>query len=986
MFNAPARPAMLLAALLILLAPVSASATRLAADAELGPIAGGLHALDEQGEAVGHCPLKHTDVEVHVSGHFTRVDVTQRYHNPYEHKIEAVYTFPLSHRAAVDRMTMTVGDRVVQGEVRQRDAARRIYEAARRAGHVSSLLEQERPNIFTQSVANIEPGAEVEIRISYVEVLESSDGEYRLSFPMVIAPRYTPGRGDSPARELPAPGHGFAGDTDQVPDASRVTPMPVRPEERAGHDINLTVHIDTGGPAIAQLASASHDITRVNHAPGRASISLAAGDTIPNRDFRLAWRLVTDEITEAILTHTGNYGSFEGGFVTLMLQPPARVDDADVRPRELIFVLDNSGSMRSARLADRSALDAAKDVINQAIDTMRDDDRFNIVSFNNTLDVLWDRPMPATTNHRAAAQRYVDRRQGGGGTEMRNAVLRALHAGPFRDRRRHDRRRHDHDDYDHDDDVQPMRIVLFVTDGLVSNDAAIIDAIRDHAHETRVFTVGMSHAPNRHLLDEMARVGRGASDYILPSDDVTPIVRRFAHRIATPVLTDIELTALGGIELIDMLPSAEQMPDLFDFQPLVIHARYRRAGHGQLRIRGRTGGGAYERVVNLHLPAMELRHDTIATLWARGKVGELMRGGGGERMDEQQTIARIVELGETFQLVTHHTSFVAVERQRVTLGGQPVLVRVPIEFPKGMSWEGIFGESLDDEQIVEPMPRLMQRDGRHERLAGSPPAEAPRRLQSRGGRGGRSARTVALGDVDAPSAPAEGVAGAMVVNGQVIEAELSTHFFAQHGLPARARGGRLDNAGQVHPADMPPFGHLTRVVLPNAAVDGIPERLRTILADEEGNADRLGRVLTHPDSRDVILIVPAAVAELLRPFTEAIAAENVSDAARERAIAALDREAPALRRRLELRRILDDELHEHVTAATPQDQPLEVSVLLEQVEPAALARLADVGFELDASADAASFVVGRATPTALRRLAQVDGVRRIEALHAVEPR
>ncbi len=198
-----------LVALATLLLPVGDSGRLAAADdIIMVPEGGRLDALDERGGLIGPCPLEHTDVDVEISGHFTRVNVSQRYTNHYDETIEAVYTFPLSHRAAVDRMTMTVGDRVIEGEVRQRDVARQVYESARDQGHVASLLEQERPNIFTQSVANIEPGAEVVIEISYVEVLESVDGEYRFDFPMVVAPRYTPGSPTGAAsRPDPLPDH-----------------------------------------------------------------------------------------------------------------------------------------------------------------------------------------------------------------------------------------------------------------------------------------------------------------------------------------------------------------------------------------------------------------------------------------------------------------------------------------------------------------------------------------------------------------------------------------------------------------------------------------------------------------------------------------------------------------------------------------------------------------------------------------------------------
>ena len=157
------------------------------------PTEGMLQAAGPDGKPVGPCPLEHTDVHVRITGMVARVEVTQKFHNPFDYKIEGVYVFPLSQDAAVDDMTMTVGDRVVRGLIKPREEARQIYEAAKAAGHVASLLDQERPNIFTQSVANIVPGEKVLIKISYVNLLKYEAGQYEFVFPMVVGPRYIPG-------------------------------------------------------------------------------------------------------------------------------------------------------------------------------------------------------------------------------------------------------------------------------------------------------------------------------------------------------------------------------------------------------------------------------------------------------------------------------------------------------------------------------------------------------------------------------------------------------------------------------------------------------------------------------------------------------------------------------------------------------------------------------------------------------------------------
>jgi hypothetical protein len=545
----PIAAALLLAAILIPTLIPTRSQSTYARDVVMVPEGGRLDALDQQGRVRGACPLRHTDVDAAVTGHFTRVTLTQKFENPYPDKIEAVYTFPLGHRAAVDRMTMTIGDRVIEGEVKERAQARAIYEAARASGHVASLLEQERPNIFTQSVANIEPGAEIDITISYVELLESKDGTYSFEFPMVVGPRYIPGAmrtaagdlpaglqrrtgvvllgpatltvgesgdvsqlgtlqtgkltallhdavaiempwvphpgaagvgetkmgtekaPDSPTTTQPAPatataaaptlwyrfeatycdaskdlgaiftngtgwvngrwfytdpakiknmGTGFSPDTMQVPDASRITPEPVKPGTRAGHDISISVTIDTGGPAIRELASALHQVDQQRPSPSQARLRLHDEGEIPNRDFVLTWKHTSDKIEEATFTHTGKHGNF----FTLILQPPERVTDAAAVARELVFVLDTSGSMSGF------PIEKAKTVMAKAIAALRPQDTFNLITFSGDTHILWDKFRPASPDNIAAAQQVLASRQGRGGTEMMKAINAALVQSP----------------------------------------------------------------------------------------------------------------------------------------------------------------------------------------------------------------------------------------------------------------------------------------------------------------------------------------------------------------------------------------------------------------------------------------------------------------------------------------------------------------------------------------------------------------------------
>jgi Ca-activated chloride channel family protein len=361
--------------------------------------AGQLEALGKDGRRLGSCPLKHTEVTADIAGFIARVTVRQEFHNPFQHKIEAVYTYPLSPDGAVDRMRMTVGKRVIEGEIKERREARQIYENAKAAGHVASLLDQERPNIFTQSVANIEPGETVEITISYSETLDWKDGMFHFILPMVVGPRYIPGQPTGPG------GLGFAAPTTAVPDADRVTPRPTPPGTRAGHDISLTVNLDAGLP-IRYLESKQHriDATYLNVDRSRAIVRLAAGAAIPNKDFVLQYQTSSDRIEDTVLTHTDPRGKF----FTLVLQPPKRVRRNLVVPKELIFVIDKSGSMSGF------PIETAKEAMALCIEGLNEKDTFNLMTFEGGVGFCFPRPRPNTAENRRAAQQYLASLRGSG--------------------------------------------------------------------------------------------------------------------------------------------------------------------------------------------------------------------------------------------------------------------------------------------------------------------------------------------------------------------------------------------------------------------------------------------------------------------------------------------------------------------------------------------------------------------------------------------
>ncbi len=634
----------------------SLAALALAAPALAGPAratSGALLMMNREGQPTGECPLKRTEVKAEITGFLSRVTVTQNFENPASDTIEAVYTFPLPANAAVDRMTMLIGDRTVEGKIKPREEAKAIFDAARNAGKTASLLEQERPNIFTQSVTNIRPGDKVRIVISYVAPLQYEAGTYEFLFPMVVGPRYIPGK--PTGRQA----GGWAPDTNRVPDASRVTPNVALPGTRAGHDITIDVSIDSGVP-IQRLECGSHEIAKEQAGPTRATVRLKDLAVIPNKDFILKYGTAGARIDDALLTHRGD----KGGFFTLILQPPDRPAPTQITPKELVFVVDTSGSMHGF------PLDKSKEVMRLSLAHMNPRDKFNVITFAGDTHLLFSEPEPATPENISKAKAFLDGHRGGGGTEMMKAIRAAL---------------------DPTDSLEHMRVVVFLTDGYVGNDFEIIGEVKKHP-KTRVFSFGIGNAVNRFLLDRIAGEGRGEAEFVTLKDNGDEAAKRFFERVRNPLLTDVQID-FGGLPVSDVYP--KRVPDLFAARPLVIHGRYSGAAKGALRIQGKVAGTAYNREVKVDLPAADSRHDVLASFWARAKVDDLMAQdyAGMQRGNPAgQLQAEITRIGLEFRLMTQFTAFVAVEEKVVNEGGKVRRVEVPVEMPEGVSYKGVFGE------------------------------------------------------------------------------------------------------------------------------------------------------------------------------------------------------------------------------------------------------------------------------------------------------
>ena len=616
---------------------------------------GCLISFDPEGKLSQLFPLKHTDVKIEVSGFLARTHVTQLFENPYKEKIEAVYTFPLPQRVAMDDMTLTIGERMVKAKIKRREEAQAIYEAARTKGHLAGLLDQERPNIFTQSVANIMPGEKITVTISYVETLQYEDGSYELVFPMVVGPRYIPG---TPTGKQ---GGGWAPDTNQVPDASRITPPVTPPGMRAGHDISIELSLDAGLP-LESVTSITHQVSVDKPTPSRALVRLTNKATIPNKDFILKYDVAGKKIADAVLTHRNGQNGNDG-FFTLILQPPDRVMPAEVTPKELVFVLDTSGSMSGF------PIEKAKETMKLALEGLYPQDTFNLITFSGDTHILFPKPVPATKENLRKAQTFLASRTGSGGTEMMKAIRAAL---------------------DQSDSQDHVRIVCFMTDGYVGNDMEILAEVQKHPN-ARVFSFGIGSSVNRFLLDKMAEYGRGEVEYVGLKDDGSAAARRFHERVRNPLLTDLTVE-WDGLKVTEVYP--KRLPDLFSAKPVVLTGRYTAPGKGTLQLHGKLASRTVTREIQVDLPGAQAEHDVLATLWARTKIGDLMGqdfNGIQQGTTKAEVRQAITQLGLDYHLMTQFTSFVAVEEMTITDGGQPRRIDVPVEIPEGVSYEGIFG-------------------------------------------------------------------------------------------------------------------------------------------------------------------------------------------------------------------------------------------------------------------------------------------------------
>jgi Ca-activated chloride channel family protein len=580
------------------------------------------------GDSLAGFPLEATDVDVNVSGVIADVTVRQRYRNAGQEPIEAVYVFPASTRAAVHGMQMTIGDRVIKAVVQEREQARQTFETAKAEGKSASLLEQQRPNVFQMSVANILPGDRIDVELRYTELLVPEGGVYELVYPTVVGPRYS----NRPADTAADSDHFVAN-----PYLRKREPSPTR--------FSLSACVE-GGLPVQDLGSPSHAVQVAYGSPTRATVKIDPKETEPaNRDFILRYRLQDAKIQTGLLLG----GAEHERFFVLMVQPPQRVALAEVPPREYVFIVDVSGSMTGF------PLETTKRLMHGLFRTLRPQDRFNVLLFSGGSKLLSRASLPATAENVRAAIALIDEQRAGGGTELLPALDRAL-ALPRGDL---------------------ARSILVITDGYVDVEAEAFDRIRNEADEASVYAFGIGSSVNRQLIEGLAHAGSGEPFIVAGPDHADEAAQRFQRYVASPLLTEVEVD-YGDLDAYDMEPAV--IPILTAERPLVVAGKWRGTARGRVTVRGRHGDEAWTTTVEV--PAEnQVANPALRNLWARERL-RLLSDLAGVGEENRETI---VALGLRYGLLTKHTSFVAVDQLVRNTSGEAETVRQPLPLPQNVS-------------------------------------------------------------------------------------------------------------------------------------------------------------------------------------------------------------------------------------------------------------------------------------------------------------
>jgi Ca-activated chloride channel homolog len=613
-----------------------------AVEEDTGPQSGTLMLRHKDGTNQVPAVQLGTDMDVTVTGNIARVRVTQAFRNVSADWMEATYLYPLPQDAAVDSLKMIVGQRVIIGKIKKREEAREIYEAAKADGKKAGLVEQERPNMFTNSVANIGPGETVVIVIEYQMPLSQLDGTFALRMPLVVAPRYIPPH--------------TIKDQAALDDAKTIVSAPIIDSKRAAkiNPVSINVNLAPGFEP-ANLNSPYHKIN-VTGKGAQRKISLADGVVPQDKDFELSWRSASADPVVSLYKQ-----ELDGKhYVMASIMPPAADVKKAVPPREMIFVIDNSGSMSGA------SMDEAKKSLVHALGTLRPQDHFNIIRFDDTMTQLFETSVPANAEKIAAAKTFTESLEATGGTEMLPALKAALV------------------DHNVTDRAKVVRQVVFLTDGSISNEKEMLEAIGGDKGNSKVFMVGIGSAPNNYLMSRMATMGRGIYTNIGDAAEVTPKMAKLLDMLSRPAMQGLRVNVAGNN--FDLTPN--MLPDLYSGEPLLLLGQADKMD-GAITVSGFVSGKEWKQTVDL---SRALESPSVAKLWARRRIDDIEADSLLGVMELEAAEAAITDIGLKFSLVTSMTSLVAVDETPSRPANTPLREEdLPINLPDGWDFEGLLG-------------------------------------------------------------------------------------------------------------------------------------------------------------------------------------------------------------------------------------------------------------------------------------------------------
>ena len=589
--------------------------------------------IDGMDTATDSFPLKETNVSVNINGIFAETFVTQTYSNEGQDPINATYVFPASSRVTIHGMKMEIGDEIITAKIKEKEEARHDYEQAKSEGKSASLLEQQRPNVFTMDVANVMPGDIIRIELHYTEMITPTDGIYQFVFPTVVGPRYT-----SPS----------------VPKSLKAETWIASPFLRLGdtprEKYNINVNLSAGVP-ITDLQCGSHkiDVAWDNQTSARISLSNPE-EFAGNRDFILDYKLTGTEISSGLMLGTGE----SENFFLLMVQPPERYTPETIPPREYIFILDVSGSMYGF------PLDTSKELIRNLAGSLRETDRFNVILFSDSLIQMSPESVPATAENVQKAFALIDNEEGGGGTELAPALETALAipASPG-----------------------AARSVIAITDGYISGEREIFDIIGRNIGTTNFFSFGIGSSVNRYLIDGIAKTGLGESFVVTDPSEAAATADRFRTYIQSPVLTDVQVT-YDGFDVYDIEPPT--LSTLFASRPIVLFGKWKGEPSGTIHITGKTGGRDYAEDIPVSAAIPLEANNIIQYLWARTRVERLTDYGMTEDL-QANAKKEVTELGLRYSMMTPYTSFIAVTEKVRNTEGKSTDVKQPLPIPMNVS-------------------------------------------------------------------------------------------------------------------------------------------------------------------------------------------------------------------------------------------------------------------------------------------------------------